>query len=131
MNVEERAERAVALRQARTHSCCQSVAAVLTEDLPADPALVHQLAAGFAGGMGNMAGTCGAMVGAAMAAGLALQGSRSAVGVARRIQEDFVRRCGALVCRDLKGADTGVPLCACEDCVRNAVRAYCAVMDEA
>ena len=129
MTTEERAEKAVALRQAGTHSCCQSVAAVLTEDMSIDPEIVYQMAAGFAGGMGNMEGTCGAMVGAAMAVGLAMQGSRGAVAKARDVQVDFTRRCGALSCRDLKGVGTGVVLCPCEDCVRNAVRAYAAVME--
>ena len=128
MNTEQRAEKAVMLRRARTHSCCQSVAAVLTEDMSVDPALVHRLGAGFAGGMGTMEGTCGAMVGAAMAVGLAVEDSRSAVARARDVQRDFVDRCGGLVCKDLKGIETGVVLCACEECVRNAVRAYDAVM---
>jgi len=29
--------------------------------------------------------------------------------------------CGASICKDLKGRDTGVVLCECDDCVRNAV----------
>ena len=130
MTTEERAEKAASLRQAHTHNCCQAVAAVLTEDLPISPETVYELAAGFAGGMGNMEGTCGAMVGAAMAVGLQMQGSRSAVAMARAIQEDFKRRCGALLCKDLKGVGTGKVLCPCEDCVRNAVRAYDGVMGE-
>ena len=130
MTTEERAEKAASLRQAHTHNCCQAVAAVLTEELPIAPETVQQLAAGFAGGMGNMEGTCGAMVGAAMAVGLQMQGNRGAVVKARAIQEDFTRRCGALLCKDLKGAGTGKVLCPCEDCVRNAVRAYDAVMGE-
>ena len=130
MTTKERAEKAAALRQAHTHNCCQAVAAVLTEELPIAPEIVYELAAGFAGGMGNMEGTCGAMVGAAMAVGLQMQGSRSAVAMARTIQEDFKRRCGALLCKDLKGVGTGKVLCPCEDCVRNAVRAYDGVMGE-
>ena len=128
MTTEERAEKAAALRQAHTHNCCQAVAAVLTEELPIAAESVFALAAGFAGGMGNMEGTCGAMVGAAMAVGLAMQGSRSAVARTRAVQENFVRRCGALLCKDLKGVGTGKVLCPCEDCVRNAVRAYDSVM---
>ena len=128
MTTEERAEKAASLRQAHTHNCCQAVAAVLTEELPITAESVFALAAGFAGGMGNMEGTCGAMVGAAMAVGLSMQGSRSAVARTRAVQEDFVRRCGALLCKDLKGVGTGKVLCPCEDCVRNAVRAYDSVM---
>ena len=29
-----------------------------------------------------------------------------------------------MTCRDLKGIGTGKVLCPCDDCVRNAVRAY-------
>ena len=130
MTTEQKAEKAVELRRARTHSCCQAVASVLTEDMPVNPEIVHQMAAGFAGGMGNMESTCGAMVGAAMAAGIAMKGSRSSVMTARNIQEEFVRLCGALVCKDLKGVETGKVVCPCEDCVRNAVRAYAKVMGE-
>lgn len=129
MIIEERAEKAVELRRAHTHSCCQSVVAVLTEDMSVDQEIVHQMAAGFAGGMGNMEGTCGAMIGAAMAVGLAMQGDRGAVVKARDVQVEFVKRCGALVCKDLKGAETGTVLCPCEDCVRNAVRSYAHVME--
>ena len=32
--------------------------------------------------------------------------------------------CGATVCKDLKGLETGKVLCPCDDCVRNAVTAY-------
>ena len=30
-------------------------------------------------------------------------------------------KCGATLCKDLKGRDTGVILCECDDCVRNAI----------
>ena len=31
---------------------------------------------------------------------------------------------GATICKDLKGKDTGVVLCECDDCIRNAIRAF-------
>ena len=77
--------------------------------------------------MGSMEGTCGALVGAVMAAGIALEG-KSGPACAREIQTEFVFRTGALLCKDLKGKDTGVVLCPCEECVRSAVRAYDEVM---
>ena len=33
----------------------------------------------------------------------------------------FREMCGSAVCGELKGRDTGVVLCDCDDCVRNAV----------
>lgn len=41
----------------------------------------------------------------------------------RKILPRFKELCGATICRELKGVDTGKPLCSCEDCVRNAVLA--------
>jgi hypothetical protein len=35
---------------------------------------------------------------------------------------------GAVICKELKGIETGKVLCACEDCVKNAVHAYETVM---
>ena len=37
------------------------------------------------------------------------------------LAEDDLNRIGASICKDLKGRDTGVVLCECDDCVRNAV----------
>lgn len=31
---------------------------------------------------------------------------------------------GATICKDLKGKDTGVVLCECDDCICNAIRAF-------
>ena len=40
---------------------------------------------------------------------------------AAALHKAFTEKCGALICKDLKGIDTGVVLCECDDCVRNAV----------
>ena len=33
----------------------------------------------------------------------------------------FAEKCGATICKDLKGIETGRVLCSCPECVRNAV----------
>ena len=88
--------------------------------MPADKLM--QLSAGFGSGMGTMEGSCGALVGAVMVAGLRTGGSGT-MALSRRILPRFRELCGATICRELKGVDTGKPLCSCEDCVRNAVLA--------
>ena len=40
---------------------------------------------------------------------------------AKQIHAVFEEKCGAILCKDLKGRDTGVILCECDDCVRNAI----------
>ena len=111
-------EKAVELRRSHGCNCCQAVTAALTED----PLLI-QASGGFGGGMGNRKGPCGALAGAVIAAGLKTEG-KGTPRYAAQIQENFRSRSGALYCHELKGLSTGKVLCPCEDCVRNAVRAY-------
>ncbi len=121
MTTQERQERAALLK--REMNCCQAVARAFadTVDLPEDTLM--QLAAGFGAGMGTMEGTCGALAGAIMVAGLRT-GGNGTMALSRRILPRFKELCGgATICRELKGIETGKMLCSCENCVRNAVLA--------
>lgn len=74
----------------------------------------------FGAGMGCLEASCGALAGAQMLMGKRYQGKpllRDAAGVLHQ----FGTMCKATICKDLKGMDTGVVLCECDDCVRNAV----------
>lgn len=122
MTIEERAEQAAALKQGSCN-CCQAVLCALADQTGMDSDTLYTIGSGFGAGMGNMEATCGALVGAAAAAGLHLKGS-SGPRTSRQLSENFRARCGATLCRELKGRDTGTVLCPCADCVRNAVRAY-------
>ena len=121
MTIEERAERGAELK--RKCNCCQAALLALADQTGLSEEQIMQLGSGFGSGMGNMEGTCGALVGAGMAAGLKLK-ENSTTRYTRQISENFRERCGAVLCKDLKGRDTGNPLCSCEDCVRNAILAY-------
>jgi C_GCAxxG_C_C family probable redox protein len=121
MTTHERQEYAAQLK--REMNCCQAVVRAFADTLDIPEDKLMQLAAGFGSGMGNMEGTCGALVGAGMAAGFKLK-ENSTTRYTRQISENFRERCGAVLCKDLKGRDTGNPLCSCEDCVRNAILAY-------
>lgn len=104
-------------------NCCQSVVKALADLTDVDEETLNKIASGFAAGMGCMEATCGAVVGATMLAGLIKEGKGSAM-VASKILNKFQEYSGATVCKDLKGRDTGVVLCECDDCVRNAIRAF-------
>ena len=105
MTLEERAELAAELKGSGVCNCSQAVTKVLADQTTLTEEQLRQISSGFAAGMGNMEATCGAMA-------------------TKKIQEEFQRRCGALKCRDLKAITDGKPLCACDDCVRNAVMIY-------
>lgn len=120
MTIEERAARAVELKAGC--NCAQAVALAFADALPLDEATLMMLAAGYGAGMGCMEATCGALVGAVMAAGLLTDGQGTG-RAARAALAGFQDRCGATICKDLKGIATGTVLCPCTECVRNAVLA--------
>lgn len=121
MTLEERME--YAARRKKEMNCCQAVLVAFADRLlgKSEDDLMR-LGSGFGSGMGTMEGTCGALVGAIMVSSL-LSPDGKARGNSRVIMSRFKELCGATICRDLKGIDTGKMLCSCEDCVRNAVLA--------
>lgn len=120
MTINERMNYA-ALRK-REMNCCQAVLVAFADEAGRSEEDLLRLGSGFGSGMGTMEGTCGALVGAIMVSSL-LSEKGSAMAASRAIMPRFKELCGATICRDLKGIDTGKVLCSCENCVRNAVRA--------
>jgi C_GCAxxG_C_C family probable redox protein len=127
MTIEERAARAVELKAGC--NCAQAVVLSYADKLPLEEETLRKLAAGYGGGMGCMEGTCGALVGAVMVAGMLTDGQGTG-RYAREILLGFRERCGATICKDLKGIETGKVLCPCTECVRNAVLAAGAALGE-
>ena len=105
------------------HNCCQAVMAAYAEELDIPMELLDRMGAAFGGGMATMEATCGSLCGARMVLGLMAFKGRPIPALARAVLRDFEAHAGATQCRVLKGIDTGVLLCACDDCVRNAVDA--------
>ena len=50
--------------------------------------------------------------------------------ISKELLQSFQEKCGATICKDLKGVETGAPLCPCPECVRNAVLALGEVLGE-
>ena len=130
MTVEEHVTLAAQWRL-KLHNCCTGVLLGLADQAGLADEQLRALGSGFAGGIGGtLDGSCGALVGAVMIAGLRRDG-QGTMPDARRISSLFKERCGSTICREIKGVGTGKALCSCEDCVKNAVRAYFeAVRDE-
>ena len=120
MTINERMNYA-ALRK-KEMNCCQAVLVAFADEAGRSEEDLLRLGTGFGSGMGTMEGTCGALVGAIMVSSL-LSEKGAAMAASRAIMPRFKELCGATICRDLKGIDTGKVLCSCENCVRNAVRA--------
>ena len=122
MTIKERADIAANLKATGQCNCCQAVTKVFADTVNVDEATLQKMSAGFAAGMGCMEATCGALVGANMILGLRTNGEGT-VRQSRELLANFREKCGAVVCKDLKGVETGKVLCECADCVRNAVKA--------
>ncbi|MBQ9207381.1 MAG: C_GCAxxG_C_C family protein [Treponema sp.] len=129
MTIQEKADRAAEYKQSGKMNCCQTVTRVFADTVPLSEEYLHKLSAGFAGGMGCMEATCGALVGANMILGLRTDGNGT-VKLSRKLLSKFREKCRAVTCKDLKGVSTGQVLCECENCCRNAVIALGEVLDE-
>lgn len=120
MTINERMD--YAAQRKKEMNCCQAVLVAFADQLGRSEEELLRLGSGFGSGMGTMEGTCGALVGAIMVSSL-LSEKGTAMAASRAIMPRFKELCGATICRDLKGIDTGKVLCSCENCVCNAVRA--------
>lgn len=118
--METRKHIAAEKKRQNTHNCAQAVACTYCDLCGLDEKTAADIAGAFGTGMGNMEGTCGAIVGAGMILGL-ITGDRN-VSRARmkQLMDKFHERNGATRCRLLKGVGTGKPLRDCPDCVADA-----------
>jgi C_GCAxxG_C_C family probable redox protein len=122
---------------AKTHgegfSCAQALLAVYGPKLGVDRETALRIAGGFGGGMGRMAGTCGAVTGAYMVIGLVhgmtkkgdLQQKERSYEYIRKFADKFKGRNGTLVCRELMGVDVSTPEGFAESKEKNIARTVC------
>ena len=127
MDINEAAKIAVEFKQQHGCNCCQAVLLALKDQVDMSEEELRRLGAGFGLGLGNMEGTCGALIAAAIIAGFNTNVTKAAV---RELNERFKSMCGAITCEDIKGRYTGKILCSCDDCVKNAVLAYVEMLEK-
>lgn len=126
MDFNELAKKAMDLKNNKHYNCCQAVVCALADETDIDYDILKRISSGFAAGLGNMEGTCGALIGACMIASLK-KGDES-IRYTREISERFNQKCGSITCKVLKGKVNKNIFLYCEDCVKNAVLAYGEVM---
>ena len=103
-----------------THNCAQAIICTYADMVGIDEATAYNLGNAFGSGMGNMEGTCGALVGAGIVLGMATKDKSNARKGMRQIMTQFQQRNGATQCKMLKGVGTGVVLRQCIGCVADA-----------
>lgn len=117
-------------RHDKGYNCAQAVACTYCDLVGVDEETMFKMTEALGLGMGGMEGTCGAITGACVLAGMKNStgdlekpnSKASSYKLSRQIVEEFKNQNGATQCRALKGVDTGKVLRACPDCIRDAAR---------
>ena len=116
------------VRHDKGYNCAQAVACTYCDLFGYKEEDVFRMTEGFGLGMGCMAGTCGALSGAVLLAGLknsdgqinAPKTKGKTYKLSRQLLERFQERCGSTICAELKGVTTGAPEHSCADCIMDA-----------
>lgn len=113
-------------------NCAQSVACVFAEEVGMDEAVLYKVCEGFGAGLGCMKGQCGALSGAVVLAGVVnsdgdiehpAQTKAATTKLSAAMLKIFEEKAGALICKEIKGIDSGKPITSCADCITIAVEA--------
>lgn len=118
--MDTKIKQAVERKASGKYNCAQAVACTYCDAAGMDEAAMRNVTNAFGVGMGNMEGTCGALVGAGVVLGLRYGDRAKAMKAMKRIMNRFQHRNGSTVCKMLKGTETKCVLRECDDCVADA-----------
>ena len=127
--METRVEKTIE-RHNKGYNCAQAVACTYCDLVGMDEESMFKATEALGLGMGGMEGTCGAVTAACVIAGAknstVEMGGPGSKGATYKISKEIVRRfkeeSGSVICKELKGVETGTPAKACPDCVKDAAR---------
>lgn len=128
ITMEDRIAKSMELHK-KGYNCCQAVACAFLDKTNLDEETMFRLTEGFGLGMGGMKGTCGAVSGAVVLAGLLNStgnlekpDSKGATyKLSKQIVNEFIEKNQSIVCEDIKGVKTGEVLRSCNGCIKDAV----------
>ena len=111
------------------YSCSQAVAVACADMVDVPKEFLFRATEGFGAGMGTMDGVCGALTGGLLIAGLKNSSGNldnpkskgSTMKISKAMLTSFRDKSGAIICRELKGVDTGKMLCSCPNCIKHGV----------
>ena len=118
--METRKHIAAERKRSGEYNCAQAVLCTYADLCGITENEARHITHAFAAGMGNMEGTCGALVGAGITLGMAKNDRAAAMRCMRQVMQKFQERNGATQCRQLKGIGKSCPLRECSDCVSDA-----------
>jgi C_GCAxxG_C_C family probable redox protein len=125
--METRVEETIA-RHDKGYNCAQAVACTYCDLVGLDEATMFKVTEAMGLGMGGMEGTCGAVTGACVVAGMKNSSGNlehpdskgATYQLSKKILKAFKEKNQSTICKELKGVQTGTVLRACPDCIRDA-----------
>ena len=126
--MESRVQKAIDLHH-KGYTCAQAVVCAYCDLFGLDEETAYRASEAFGFGMGQME-VCGALAGACMLAGLKNSGGLQAVGktkaetykLDRQLAAAFREKNQSVLCRELKGVESGKVLRPCDGCVEDGAR---------
>ena len=118
--METRKQIAAEKKRCNSHNCAQAILHTYADIAGISEEEAMNIAGAFGGGMGNMEGTCGALVGAGLVLGLVNKDKVKSMKQMRQIMSKFQERNRATQCKLLKGVGTKIVLRECPLCVLDA-----------
>lgn len=112
------------------YNCAQAVSCVFCDKVGINEAIMFRFTEGMGLGMGGMEGTCGAIGAASILSGLKNSSAHLESPDSKKLSYKMSSQClsnfknqnGSVICKDLKGAETGTVLRSCNDCIADSVR---------
>lgn len=118
--METRKNQAAEKKACGKYNCAQAVLCTYSDLTGLDEEMSRNLCSSFAAGMGNMEGTCGALVGAGIALGIITKDKAKSMKGMKVMMDKFQERNHATQCKVLKGVETKQVLRECPLCVADA-----------
>ena len=118
--METRKNQAAEKKASGKYNCAQAVLCTYSDLTGLDEEMSRSLCNSFAAGMGNMEGTCGALVGAGITLGMITKDKVKSMKGMKVMMSKFQERNHATQCKLLKGVETKQVLRECPLCVADA-----------
>jgi C_GCAxxG_C_C family probable redox protein len=112
------------------YNCAQAVSCVFCDKVGIDEETMFRFTEGMGLGMGGMEGTCGAIGAASILSGLKNSSANLESPDSKKISYEMSSQClsnfknqnGSVICKDLRGEETGTVLRSCINCITDSVR---------
>ena len=110
------------MKKKNGYNCAQAVACTYCDYVGCSEEEMFNICQAFGSGMGTLEGTCGAISGAGVILGMMNKNRIQTSKDIRKIMQKFKEQNSTVICKTLKGIETGKVLRECNDCVRDAAK---------